>query len=210
MGLLRQSRTILLERPEDFVEAEYRVQQAQSLYNRIENSEKWGDQYGWWIFFYEIVLLAFLLFSFVGLLAFGDEFSMWLAAKVGATQPSDGLITAVGFWSTIAWGGIGGVMGALFTLWTHISERQDFERQHTMWYIVQPILGIILGGVIFLILYTGLLSLQGGDVAAQSLATTPQLLPALMAFIAGFRPQFLFDLLTKIIKVINPSESTPV
>lgn len=209
MGLLRQSRTILLEHPEDFVEAEYRVQQAQSLYNRIENSEMWGDRYGWRIFIYEIIVLAFLLFSFVGLLAFGDEFSQWLARLVGSEQPSEGLVTAVGFWSTIAWGGIGGVMGALFTLWMHISERQDFERQHTMWYIVQPILGIILGGVIFLILYTGLLSLQGGELAARSLAETPQLLPALLAFIAGFRPQFLFDLLTKIIKVLSPSESTP-
>ncbi len=206
MGLLRQARTILLERPQDFVEAEYVVQQAQAIYNRIENSEKWGDKYGWRIFYYEIFFLAFLLLSFIGLLAFGNEFSNYLAGKLGQDAASPGLLSAVGLWATIAWGGIGGVMGALYTLWMHVSERQDFERQHTMWYIVQPILGMILGGVIFLILYTGLLSLQGGAQAAASLTQTVQLLPALLGFIAGFRPQFLFSLLTKIIKIINPPE----
>ncbi|NOX62806.1 MAG: hypothetical protein GXP42_12800 [Chloroflexi bacterium] len=206
MGLLRQARTILLERPQDFVEAEYVVQQAQAIYNRIENSEKWGDKYGWRIFYYEIFFLAFLLISFLGLLAFGNEFSDYLAGKVGQDAASPGLLSAVGLWATIAWGGIGGVMGALYTLWMHVSERQDFERQHTMWYIVQPILGMILGGVVFLILYTGLLSLQGGAQAAASLTQTVQLLPALLGFIAGFRPQFLFSLLTKIIKIINPTE----
>ncbi len=206
MGLLRQARTILFERPQDFVEAEYKVRQAELIYNRVENAEKWGDTYGWRVFWYEIIILALFVLSFLSLLAFGKEFSDFLARIVKA-ESSRNVFTAVGFWATFVWGGIGGVVGSLYILWMHVSERQDFERQHVMWYTVQPILGLILGGVTFLIIYTGLLSLQGAQGAATSLAQEIQLFPCLIAFIAGFRPQFVFGLLTKIIKLINPSEN---
>ena len=207
LGLLRQARTILIENPVDFVEAEYKTQQAQSLYNRIENSEAWGDRYGWRVFYYEVFLFFLLLLSFLGLLAFNNEFSGLVASLIGSEAPGEGLFTAVGFWATFVWGGIGGVVGAMYVLWIHVSERQDFERQHIMWYVSQPIMGLILGGVTFLIINAGLLSLQGGQIAAQQLRTEIQFFPALIAFIAGFRPQFVFGLLTKIIKVINPTEN---
>ncbi len=206
LGLLRQARTILLERPQDFVEAEYKVRQAYLLYNRIENAEKWGEHYGWRVFWYEITVLVLFVFSFLGLLAYSTEFSGFLARLVGSQTPNQGVFTAVGFWATFVWGGIGGVVGALYILWMHVSERQDFERQHVMWYIIQPIMGLILGGVTFLIIYTGLLSLQATQPAATALAREIQLFPCLIAFIAGFRPQFVFSLLTKIIKIINPPE----
>lgn len=208
MGLLRRARTTLFENPEDFVEAEYLVKQATLIYNRIENSEKWGDKYGWRVFWYEIIVLAIFLISFMLILAFSEPFSDFLKRLVsgGATEDIPGIFAAVGFWATFVWGGIGGVVGALYILWTHISERQDFERQHVMWYIVQPILGLILGGVTFLIIYTGLLSLQGSGTTVAALTGQVQLFPCLVAFVAGFRPQFIFGLLTKIIKIINPTE----
>ncbi len=222
MGLLRRARTTLFESPQEFVEAEYLVKQATLIYNRIENSEKWGDKYGWRVFYYEIIALIIFLISFLLLLAFGDPFSNYLVGLIKgrdtlsqlATDPSQwaklgipGVLTAVGFWATLVWGGIGGVVGALYILWTHISERQDFERQHVMWYVVQPILGLILGGVTFLIIYTGLLTFQASEPVTTALAKEIQLFPCLVAFIAGFRPQFIFGLLTKIIKIINPSEN---
>lgn len=222
MGLLRRARTTLFESPQDFVEAEYLVKQATLIYNRIENSEKWGDKYGWRVFYYEIIALIIFLISFLLLLAFGDPFSNYLVGLVKGKDvlaeilkdPAQweklgipGVFTAVGFWATLVWGGIGGVVGALYILWTHISERQDFERQHVMWYIVQPILGLILGGVTFLIIYTGLLTFQASEPVTTALAKEIQLFPCLVAFIAGFRPQFIFGLLTKIIKIINPTEN---
>lgn len=206
MGLLRQARTTLYEKPHEFVDAEFKVQQAFSLYNRVENSEKWADSYGWRVFWFEVGIFILFLLSFLGLLAYGAEFSAALSRRFGIEEPGNGVFTAVGFWATFVWGGIGGVVGSMFILWTHVSERQDFERQHVMWYVAQPIMGLILGGVIFLIINTGLLSLQGGQAAAESLRSEVQLFPALIAFIAGFRPQFVFGLLIKIIKVINPSE----
>lgn len=208
LGMLRQARTILIEHPYDYIEAEYKIQQAYAIYNRVENSEKWGDLYGWRVFWFEVITFFVLLFSFLSLLAFGNDISAFLAKRLGATEATQGLLTAVGFWSTFVWGGIGGVVGALYTLWTHVSERQDFERQHVMWYTAQPIMGLILGGVTFLVINTGLLSLQGGQTAAAALREDVQLFPSLIAFIAGFRPQFIFGLLVKIIKLINPTSES--
>ncbi|NOZ70351.1 MAG: hypothetical protein GXP38_00315 [Chloroflexi bacterium] len=205
LGMLRQARTILVEHPYDYIEAEYKIQQAYAIYNRVENAERWGRHYGWRVFWFEVITFFLLLFSFLGLLAFGNDFSNFLARLFGASEATQGLLTAVGFWATFVWGGIGGVVGAMYTLWTHVSERQDFERQHVMWYIAQPIMGLILGGVTFLIINTGLLSLQSGQAAATALREEVQLFPSLIAFIAGFRPQFIFGLLVKIIKLINPT-----
>ena len=64
------------------------------------------------------------------------------------------------FWNTLMWGGIGGIVGALYALWWHVSEQQDFDRQYLMWYLVQPVMGLALGGTAFLLLTGGLLVLQ--------------------------------------------------
>lgn len=208
LDLLRQARTILLEHPEDFVDAEYKARQAATIFNRIETTEAWGDKYGWRVFWYEVIVLVILIASFLSLLVYSQSLVLLMAQWIsgGTVASSQGILTAVGFWATFVWGGIGGAVGALYILWTHVSQRQDFERQHVMWYIVQPIMGLVLGGVTFLLLFSGLVTLQASQPAAAALTNEVQLFPCLIAFIAGFRPQFIFGMLTKIIKVINPME----
>lgn len=208
LDLLRQARTILIEHPDDFVDAEYKARQAAIILNRIETTEAWGDKYGWRVFWYEVIVLMILIASFLSLLVYSQNLVLLLTRWISGNMvtPSQGILTAVGFWATFVWGGIGGAVGALYILWTHVSQRQDFERQHVMWYIVQPIMGLVLGGVTFLLLFSGLVTLQASQPAATALTNEVQLFPCLIAFIAGFRPQFIFGLLTKIIKVINPME----
>ncbi len=208
LDLLRQARTILIEQPDNFVEAEYKARQAAIIFNRIETTEAWGDKYGWRVFWYEVIVLAILIASFLSLLIYSQNLVLLLTGWISGSTvaPNQGILTAVGFWATFVWGGIGGAVGALYILWTHVSQRQDFERQHVMWYIVQPIMGLVLGGVTFLLLFSGLVTLQASQPAAAALTNQVQLFPCLIAFIAGFRPQFIFGMLTKVIKVINPME----
>ena len=49
------------------------------------------------------------------------------------------------------------MIGAWLSLVKHISKDQDFDRQHTLWYINSPVMGIGVGAVIYLILRAGLL-----------------------------------------------------
>ncbi len=208
LDLLRQARAILIEHPEQFVDAEFKVRQAATIFNRVEMTEAWGDKYGWRVFWYEAIFLAVLIASFLSLVVYSQSLVALLTQLISGAviAPTQGVLTAVGFWSTFVWGGIGGAVGAMYILWTHVSQRQDFERQHVMWYIVQPIMGLVLGGVTFLLIYSGLVTLQASQPAAVALTSEVQLFPCLIAFTAGFRPQFIFGLLTKIIKVINPLE----
>ena len=52
------------------------------------------------------------------------------------------------FWNAMMWGGIGGVVGALYSLHWHVAIRQDFKKYYSMSYIVQPIMGLILGELV--------------------------------------------------------------
>ena len=47
-----------------------------------------------------------------------------------------------------------------YSLWWHISEQQDFDRHYLTWYLVQPLLGLVLGGIVFLLMAGGFLLLQ--------------------------------------------------
>ena len=99
------------------------------------------------------------------------------------------------------WGGIGGIIGALYALWWHISDQQDFERQYLMWYLVQPIMGTVLGGIVFLLLTGGFLLLQVKPSDANAGA---RLIPYLVAVLAGFRQNFIYGQFDRLIALFAP------
>ena len=72
----------------------------------------------------------------------------------------------------------------LYPLWWHISEQQDFDRHYLTWYLVQPLLGLVLGGIVFLLMAGGFLLLQvnlqdpNAATAAPCCLTWPQCWPA--------------------------------
>ena len=116
-------------------------------------------------------------------------------------------------WNTMAWGGIGGVVGSLYSLYWHAAVEQDFDKQYLMWYIVQPVMGIILGGIVYLILAAGFVSVQA--LAAQGPTVTETMAnPAVKAFhsvvacVAGFRQRFVFEMLDRIVQVLTPRPKT--
>jgi hypothetical protein len=106
------------------------------------------------------------------------------------------------FWNTLMWGGIGGVIGALYALWWHVSDQQDFDRQYMMWYLVQPIMGVVLGGIVFLLLTGGFLLLQ---IKPSDPNAGARLLPYLVAVLAGFRQNFIYNQLDRLIGLFAPS-----
>ena len=101
------------------------------------------------------------------------------------------------------WGGIGGVVGALYSLHWHVSELQDFDKQYSLWYVAQPLMGLILGGIIHLVIITGLLALVPVNGSSIEPATTAQWFPALVACLAGFRQKFTYELLDSVMKAFG-------
>ncbi len=201
---LRTARAILWTAPEQLVDAEYRVNQVKALVTRYRQSEEWGRVYGTRLLIYEIAWLFVLLTGFVLLQLGQTRLLGWVNSQLGPGADTTFTAVIVPFLTALMWGGIGGVVGALYSLWWHVSHLQDFDKRYTMWYLVQPIMGFILGGLVFLIIGTGFLVLQG-TVPSPENARGIQLFPPLVAALGGFRQKFVYELLERIIRVLTPT-----
>ena len=198
LTLLREARQILIDTPEEYVAAEYRTVQVRAMLARTRESRKQSRHHGPRILGYQIGWLLLLVagFAFAGPLA---TLIGYLSGLGGATVKD-----FLPIWNTMMWGGIGGVIGALYHLWWHISDRQDFDAQYTMWYMVQPIMGLVLGGIVFLLMAGGLLVLQVDPLSTTNANTATRLLPYLLAVLAGFRQNFIYEQFDRLIALFTP------
>jgi len=197
LKLLHQARTILLERPYAFADAELRMQAAKTLINRTEESRKIAGHYWPRLFLYEV---GWALLLFLGLL-FEGPLGAWIGywSFSGATSMRE--IFPV--WGTMLMGGIGGVICALWSLWWHVSDQQDYDPQYNLWYMVQPIQGMVLGIIVYLIIAGGFLALQA-DISSPQASKAAQYFPWLVAAIAGIRQTFIYELLDRVVRIISP------
>jgi hypothetical protein len=191
-NLLQSARAALLNGPASVVEAERLARQAQSLLKSKENSRRWASTFGSLILAYEILFFA----AFIGLIVFDRQLAGWVCALTGAVSATS-MHDILPFWPTMVWGGIGGVIGGLYSLYWHVTEKQDFDRQYNMWYVVQPIMGAMLGGLVFLIVASGMLAMHSSAPPASNW------FPAAIACLCGFRQKFIYELLDKVMEVIG-------
>lgn len=205
---LRRTRQILLVEPERFAEAEYLIQQIHAALNRMEQSMEAGARYGMRLFAYQVIWLV--VFSGLALLTTVPDsfFFKWTAVLLGVPDNSQGLGWAMLFLSTLAWGGIGGVTGALWSLHYHISVVRDYDPVENMWYLEQPVLGMVLGGIVYLIMASGFLIVQA-DLSGPQAALGARLLPAAVSVVAGFRQTVVLDLIERVVKLLAPQEEQP-
>lgn len=203
--ILRRVRLILLKEPEQYATAEYLVNQVRARINQIEQSLEGGRTYGPRIFAYQTVWMVILSVLALMTTVNGTSFSAWVAYFLGVPATSEQVNWAVLFISTLAWGGIGGVTSALWSLYHHVSVARDYDPVENLWYYSQPVLGMVLGGIVFLVMGAGFLVVQV-DLAAQDVALGARMLPAAIAVVAGFRQNMVLDLIERIISVILPSQ----
>jgi hypothetical protein len=215
LSLLREARDISIERPRQFDQAEYRVAKVRAMLERKQNISRWSLIYGYPVLLYEVVWFLLLL----GSLLFDHSLAAFIANVTGGVSSDLGSLSMehiFPLWNTMAWGGIGGVVGSLYSLYWHAAVEQDFDRQYVMWYIVQPIMGVILGGIVYLIIASGFISIQVLAAQASTVSEAAQSManPAVKAFhsavavVAGFRQRFVFELLDKIVQVLTPKPKT--
>ena len=201
LSLLREARQVLLETPEEYVAAEYRTMQVRAMLDRVRESRKQSGYYGPRILVYETGWLVFFLAGLI----LAAPLARWLTliAQTGIANEA-ALLNIYPILNTMIWGGIGGVVGALYSLWWHISEQQDFDRHYLTWYLVQPLLGLVLGGIVFLLMAGGFLLLQV-NLQDPNAATAARLLPYLTAVLAGFRQNFVYEQFNRLMALFTPA-----
>lgn len=200
---LRRARQMLLKEPEQFAEAEYLVQQVRSMLRRVEQSNTWGAYYGPRLLAYQLVcLVAFGFLAWISIIP-NNVFLSWLTMVLNVQAGTPSYNMAMLLLSTLAWGAIGGVTSALWSLHYHISLARDYDRVENLWYLAQPLMGMVLGGIVFLIMSAGFLVVNV-DLSNQDTALGAKLLPAAIALVVGFRQSVVLDLIDRIVKLVAP------
>ena len=58
---------------------------------------------------------------------FDRGLAQWFGVMTGAGAATPSMSVIFPPWSTMLWGGIGGIVGALYSLHWHVAELQDFD-----------------------------------------------------------------------------------
>ena len=189
---LRIARDKELEDPRQFDEAEYLVNIVQYMVTRAGQVRQWGSTYGVVVLIYGLFALA--IFG-AGLVLDGLSLLMnWLRPGLPADFTSVKHVSDVfPLYSTILWGGVGGVLGLIYSLLKHAAIEQDFDRQYMLWYFGQPFLGMLMGVIVSLFLLAGVFLVDATGPAVQALG-------ALLAIATAFRQNFVYAWLESLLR----------
>jgi hypothetical protein len=128
----------------------------------------------------------------------GLIFTVFFLQTSQITEITDTVLAA----NSAIWGGIGGITGAIYALWKHVAKEVDFSKQYYLWYISNPIMGIILGAFIYLVMKGSLLSMSA-DSRIQDISAP--FIIFLLAFIVGYQQNVAWALVRRIVKIFELS-----
>ena len=203
---LSQAQDIIFEDARQYDEALYRVAVIRTMIERRRNLRRWSYTWGTAIFFYAVVWLGVFITGFLFTGTIGA-----LLDSAGNVSESVQAVRAA--WFSALAGGVGGVSGILYSLYWHVAIKQDFDRQRVMYYAAQPIMGFILGSIIYFIIGAGFIVVNFASDPAETLGdTTASVLSSavvialqiVMGWIAGFRMRFVLELVDKIVQRFSP------
>jgi hypothetical protein len=181
---LRFAQDIVLNDVERYEEALYAVFIVNQMLVKKYNLRRWSYSWGMVAFIYAVLWLGALLASFL--------------------LRADNLVGVTAIWIPILAGGTGGVAAILWDLSWHVSIRKDFDRQYMMKYLVSPVMGLVVGGVVYLFTTAGLFALNlvfGGDGVTPSGGMLT--IQVLFGFAAGFRQQVAYEMVNVLVQRVS-------
>ncbi len=181
MDAIEAARNELLNSPENYEEAERFVNEVEYRIAFSQRLQKWSNTWGTLLFLYEVMWA--LLF-------------VWWMFRLGdaAFQPAG--TPFVYIMSSMVWGGIGGITGALLALIRHITKYQDFDIQHRMWYVGSPVMGMVVGLFIYGSIQVGLLSLTNGNINSPFIIY-------ILSWLGGYQHNVFTDMVKRMLKAFE-------
>lgn len=198
---LLQARDIVLRRDvAQIAQAEYYVEDVRTRLTRAADSEKAARRHQWWILIWGL----FWFVAFVALQFVINE--SWFWDTIAPTGMTNLVVDMEVFVTTMIWGGIGGVVSILYSLFKHVGQR-DFDAHYKLSYLGKPFLGVILGATTYmvfnLVLRTlGILpaGLEGAEGIADTAFTVAPGVLYLIAWASGFKENTIFELVDRTMK----------
>ncbi len=192
---IEQGRNQLMAGRENYEEAERVLNEVEYRLHHAGRVREWSRTVGNRLLIYEILCAVAIV---AGMIFLPSAVSTFVEANFSTVAP-EGLVDASTAITTMLWGGLGGVVGALMALRTHIAREQDFDQQWSIWYVTNPIMGIVLGAFVFLVVRAGLLALLPGSEAQ---IQSTWLLYAL-AWLAGFQQNVAYKLVERLVSIFD-------
>ena len=189
---LRIARDKELEDPRQFDEAEYLVYLVQYQVNHNTSIQQFRH---WSSYFWEMLILVYGVFW---LIVFGAGMAVSVLGLAGQWLTSfnldpEAVATASSLFLNVMAGGLGGVLGLLYSLYSHVAIDRDFDRQFLLWYLVQPFLGMLMGVIVSLFLLAGVFLVDATGPAVQALG-------ALLSIATAFRQNFVYAWLESLLR----------
>lgn len=181
---LERARNEILAGAENFEEAERTISEVELRISVLDRAKQEN-----WV---AVVLFLYEVLWAIGLVTFFITINQ---------QPLTDNILLV---QSAAWGSLGGIAGAFYALWKHVSREMDFSKQYSLWYITNPIMGLVLGAFVFLATKFSLTSLFSG--LGEQEITSPFVI-YLLAFVVGYQQNVAWALIRRIIKVFQLGEN---
>jgi hypothetical protein len=192
---LSEAQDIILEDIRQYDEALYRVALVKTMLVRRRNLKQWSYSWGLFVFAYAVFWLVLFILAIV--------FTGNINTAVGSfAGESGGLAAGRSAWYSALAGGIGGIIGILYSLYWRVAVKQNFDRQYIMYYLVQPIMGFMLGAVTHLIITAGFLTFNAAGATSQITV----ILQMVIGFVAGFRQRVVYEMIDRIVQKIAPEE----
>lgn len=196
---LLKARDILIRRDaQRIAQAEYYIEQVRVRLRRAAESETAAQKAQWplmaWGLLWGTAFLAMLILAGTDLLQ-------------GLFQPASeaqSLVEVDIFLSAMLWGGIGGAVAVLYSLFKHIGMR-DFDRHYVISYVGKPFMGLIVGATVYMVvaLVVRALGIAPAGQAVAEVETAPAISPGvvyLVAWAAGFKENRLLALVDRLMK----------
>lgn len=186
--LLQQARSALRAPDPDQAAVEAQLERVRMLLERAERSVDASRAHAPALAAYGAAWLAVLLF----LIVFDHEIALWVGARAGRAE----LVSLAGlapFWTCMAWAGIGASAGSLYDLYRAVAQR-EFAAEQRIGYLVQPVLGVAVGAVVYLVTAAAFFLIGEGSSFASVQITAVNPL-ALLSALVGFGQRHAYRLI---------------
>jgi hypothetical protein len=186
---------LLLEGRHNYDKARAIVYRIRGDLARERKVEEWTARYGKGLIAYYSVWGVVL----VALAILGPQIAQ-LGTRLGISAALvDGYAAAL-------WGAFGGLVGAIWVLLNR-RTRRDFDPSQLTWYIFNPVLGLVMGVIAYVIFYAGIVSSAALAPGAESALNDSPFALYIFCFLAGNQQQVVLDLLNRFRKVVAGGES---
>jgi hypothetical protein len=195
---LEEARRLIMTSKENYEEADHLISDVEYRVNFMGRMKTGSRKVGIPLFVYELLCIVSVVALF-----------LWInqgSASAYLSSISSPAIDLMKLVNSMVWGGLGGVVGAIYALWKHIAKDQDFDSQFALWYITNPILGIFLGGFIYLLIQAGFLSLTAGAFQGETIQSAAVIY--VFAWISGFKQNVVYDIVRRVLDVFRVEGSS--